>query len=113
MTWKRLLHAGIDKDTTAKYQVVVADLEALRTNDSPYSLEGAITDGKWFLHLFKHNFQAKVTSGALTEVKLRCDKHYYFFAYDADLQYQVNAHAGDCSIELLGAPGTRFDLIQF
>ena len=112
-TWKRLLHAGIDKDSVAKFQPVIDKLETIRTNDSAYQVEGAITDGKWYLHLFKHNFKANVTEGALTEVRLRCDKHHYFFAFDPTLEYQVNPHAGDCSLELLGAPGTRFNLIQF
>lgn len=112
-TWKRLLHAGIDKDTVAKYQPVVDHLETIRTDDSAYEVEGTMTDGKWYLHLFKHNFEANVTSGSLTEVKLRCDKHHYFFAFDPKLDYKINPHAGDCSIELLGAPGTRFNLIQF
>jgi hypothetical protein len=112
-SWKRLQRSGIDKDTSAKLNAVVGQLEKIRNDDSAFSVRGAITDGNWYLHLFKRHFRAKVSDGSLTEVKLRCDKHHYFFAFDPALEYQVNSVAGNCSIELLGTPGTHFDLIQF
>jgi TonB family protein len=112
-TWKRLQRSRIDKDTSAKLNAVVGQLEKIRNDDSAYPVRGAITDGNWYLHLFKRHFRAKVSDGSLTEVKLRCDKRHYFFAFDPALEYQVNSVAGNCSIELLGTPGTHFDLIQF
>ncbi len=70
-------------------------------------------EGTWHVHLFKRHFQAEVAEGYISQVKLRCQKHYVFFAFDPKLQYQVDSKDGDCSMELLGAPGTRFKLMQF
>lgn len=112
-TWDRLQHTGLDKGTAMKLKEVIARLDAIRKDDSAYTVQGAIEDGRWHLHLFKRHFQVRVNDGQVTDVKLRCDKHHYMFAFDPSLQYTLNSHAGDCSIELLGAPGTRFDFIQF
>jgi TonB family protein len=112
-TWDRLQHTGLDKGTAMKLKEVIARLDAIRKDDSAYTVQGAIEDGRWHLHLFKRHFQVRVNDGQVSDVKLRCDKHHYMFAFDPSLQYTLNSHAGDCSIELLGAPGTRFDFIQF
>jgi len=73
---------------------------------------GQLSEGKWYLHLFKRHFRAVVSEGYIAQVKLRCDKGYVTFAFDPTLQYHVPDKDGDCSIELEGAPGTRFKLIQ-
>jgi hypothetical protein len=46
-------------------------------------------------------------------VKLRCQKHYVSFTFDAKLSYDVASKDGDCHMEMIGAPGTRFVLVQF
>jgi hypothetical protein len=46
-------------------------------------------------------------------VKLRCQKHYVSFTFDAKLSYDVASKDGDCHMEMVGAPGTRFVLVQF
>ncbi len=70
-------------------------------------------EGTWYIHLFKRHFQAQVSQGHIAEVKLRCEKHYVFFAFDPTLRYEVAGKDGDCSMQLLGDPGTRFKLLQF
>jgi TonB family protein len=112
-TWKRLQKAGIDKDSAARIREAVAKLEKIRTDDSVYAVSGQISDRNWYLHLFKRHFQAVVSEGYISEVRLRCDTRHWFFPFDASLQYEINTKDGDCSIELLGAPGTEFKLMQF
>jgi TonB family protein len=112
-TWKRLKKAGLDKDTAARVEAAVAKLEKIRTDDSAYEVVGQISEKNWYLHLFKRHFQAVVSEGYLSEVRLRCDTRHWFFPFDSALQYEVTGKDGQCSIELLGAPGTRFKLVQF
>lgn len=112
-TWKRLQKSGIDKDTTRLLESKVAQLEKLQADDSAYEVSGVITEKNWLLHLFKPHFSAVVSEGSISEARLRCDKHYVFFAFDTSMQYRVNSKDGKCSLEFVGTPGTRFKLIQF
>jgi TonB family protein len=113
ITWKRLEKLGIDKNTATQLKAAVEKLETLRSDDSAYEVSGLISERNWYLHLFKRHFRAVVSEGYISEVRLRCDKRYVFFPFDSTLQYQVTSKDGSCSIELAGAPGTRFKLIQF
>lgn len=112
--WKRLKKAGIDQMTAAKLDFVIRQLQQLRTNDVAYKVDGTLSDdGSWSLDLFKRHFQAIVATGGITDVKLRCSRGYVHFMFDPHLQYTVNGKYGGCRIELLGSPGTRFQLVQF
>ena len=53
-----------------------------------------------------------VGHGAVSEIKLLCKKKFLFFKYQPDIQYTVSPNAGDCSIGVVGDPGTTFELIQ-
>jgi len=109
--WQRL--QKIDKATAAQLDPVFDQLEKIRTDHTAYEVNGLITEGQWFLHMFKQHFRADVSEGFISQVKLRCDKRYVFFAFDPKLQYQIDNKTGKCGIELDGSPGTRFKLIQF
>ena len=62
--------------------------------------------------MLKRRFRVQVASGRLSEIKLRCERNYLFFPYNPELEYKVEARSGRCSIELVGDPGTKFQLIQ-
>jgi len=112
-TWKRLQKTSIDKTSAARIRETIAKVEKIRTDDSGYAVAGQITDSNWYLHLFKRHFQAEVSEGYISEVRLRCDTRHWFFPFDSRLQYEINSKDGECSIELLGTPGTQFKLLQF
>lgn len=112
-TFKRLQKVGTDAQTVSRLTPAVEQLEKIRSDDSSYAVPGEMPEGSWHLGLFKRHFRAEVTEGSIAQAKLRCQKHYVTFAFDPQLQYQVDSKDGDCSIELLGAAGTRFNLIQF
>jgi len=67
----------------------------------------------WSLKLFKRRFRIEVAEGYISQVKLRCDKGYLYFAFDPKLRYTVDDKYGVCMMELLGAPGAKFTLFQF
>ena len=54
-----------------------------------------------------------VAQGSISDVKLRCKKHYLDFRFDPTLNYEITGKDGDCSLELDGVLGTRFTLVQF
>jgi TonB family protein len=112
-TWKHLQKSPIERSAKAPLEAIVEKLQKLRSDDSAYEVTGLIADTDWHLHLFKRHFRAEVVEGHISQVKLRCDRHYRFFTFDPTLQYEVSSKDGECSIELEGAPGTRFKLIQF
>lgn len=66
----------------------------------------------WSGKLFRNRFGIDVTSGALSEIKLRCQKQYLFFAYKPNVQYSIGTKKDQCGIEVVGDPGTTFNLIQ-
>jgi hypothetical protein len=57
-------------------------------------------------------FEIAVSSGRVSEIKLRCERQYVFFRYEPGVQYKVDGAGGTCGIELVGDPGTAFELIQ-
>jgi TonB family protein len=112
-TWKLLEKLGVDKSTESRILPVIDQLQKLRSDDSAYEVTGRMPEGRWFLHLFKRHFQAVVSEGFISQVKLRCDKRYVYFSFDPKLEYEVASAYGNCSVELEGAPGTKFKLLQF
>ena len=111
-TWQYLEKAGIDDRTAAQIRSIVEQLEKIRTDSTAYAVSGLLPDGPWYLRLFKRNFQVVVKEGSISEVKLRCDKGYVTFPLDPAMQYHVANKYADCEMELDGAPGTRFDVVQ-
>jgi TonB family protein len=111
-TWETLQKSA-PKESLAKLEPIIARVEALRTADSPYSIEGEIDkETSWFYTLFKNRFQIDVASGRLAEIKLRCDKQYVFFRYEPGVQYRISDKYGSCGLELVGDHGTKFSLVQ-
>jgi len=111
-TWQSLQTVHVDQMALAKIKPIMERIEVLRKDHREYSVYGRIDEGSWNFLLFKKNFQIKVTEGRVVQIKLRCDKKYVFFAFDATLRYQVADQFGDCSVELIGDPKTSFELIQ-
>jgi len=111
--WRDLQGIGVDAETTAKLQPIIAKIERSRTDDSNLEVTGTIDDHAWYLRLLKRHFQVVVDEGVISEVKLRCARRYVYFAYDPQLRYEVSRTAGSCQLALEGSPGTRFRLEQF
>jgi TonB family protein len=112
-TWDVLKKLQPDDAIIAQLQPTIDDATALRTDDRTYSVPGAIEpqSSSWFYALHKRRFQIVVASGRVSEIKLRCDREYVSFAYDPALYYRIDQH-GNCRLQLIGEPGTRFELIQ-
>lgn len=111
-SWEKL-RENAPKGSHARWEPVVAQIEALRQDERPYAVPGEIETGtSWFYELFKNRFQVEVSSGRLAEVKLRCEKQYIFFRFEPNVQYKIGDKYGSCGLELVGEQGTKFELVQ-
>jgi TonB family protein len=111
-TWAAL-RDNLDAERRARMQKSVDQIEALRTGDRSFALDAEITLGSsWYYELLKRRFLINVTSGKVAEIKLRCDQQYVFFRYDPALQYTINGNSRGCWMEVVGDPGTKFQLVQ-
>jgi hypothetical protein len=97
----------------AQIASVIEQLKQLQADNRSYDVQGVLPDGRWYIGLFKRHFAAVVSEGYVSQAKLRCEKSHVSLPFDPKLQYEVPGRYGSCSIELEGAPGTRFKLIQF
>jgi TonB family protein len=113
-SWDSLKALKPEQARASGLQPKIDDVIALRKDDRAYSVQGEIAANmsSWFYSLYKHRFQVVVASGRVSEIKLRCDRHYVSFGYDATLYYRIAEQYGDCGLELVGDPGTSFELIQ-
>ena len=110
-TWKSLKPRA-PAGTRAELQRVADQITAIHDSDRAITTAGFIGKHSWDTLLFKNHFAIGVRSGAVSEIKLRCKKKYFFFKYETDVQYTVSPNAGQCFIEVLGDAGTAFSLVQ-
>ncbi|HUF73782.1 MAG TPA: energy transducer TonB [Gammaproteobacteria bacterium] len=109
----RLMAFRGDEEGLGLFRETYVRLQAFRTNDAPYAVEGQLDkNGSWALDLFKNDFYLDRITGTVNEIKLRCQREYVFLPFDPETQYTVSESAGNCNIEVLGAPGAAFELVQ-
>ena len=113
-TWDTLKKSKLAEASIASWQPKIDDATALRSDDRSYAVPGEIAAGSssWFYSLYKRRFQVTVSSGHLSEVKLRCDRQYVSFSFDPTSSYRIADQYGNCRLELIGDAGTRFELTQ-
>lgn len=109
-TFERLQR--VSRDSAREWQPSIDKIKALRSTDQPIRISAQMTSTSWQHRLFKDHFEVAVASGKVSDIKLRCKKAYLFFHHQPGLQYKVQNGDGSCWMELVGEPGTTFDLIQ-
>jgi TonB family protein len=100
------------RSSAKDWQPSIDKIEALRKSADPVRIHSEMTSHSWHHRLFKDHFQIAVASGKVSDIKLRCKKAYVFFHYQPGVQYKVESRSGNCWMELIGEPGTTFDLTQ-
>lgn len=111
-TWAAL-RDDLDASRRAQWQKSIDQIEALRTEDKAFAVTGEITKGtSWYYLLLKNRFQLEVANGAVAEIKLRCNRQYVSFHFDPKLQYTIAGGDRGCWMEVVGDPGTKFQLVQ-
>lgn len=109
----QLRKTGIDKDTEAQLQSAVDNVQRLQKEPGSYTMSGTVPDlGAWSVWLFKRTFSASVSTGVISQIKLKCARRYVSFTFDPSLQYNVPESYGSCRLVLEGTPGTELTLTQ-
>ncbi len=109
----QLMEARGDSEGLALFRAAYEQLMAFKGNDDPYSVDAQLDElGSWYIELFKNSFYLDGLSGSVAELKLRCQRDYVFFAFESDIQYDISGGSGECSLEVIGEPGTTFTLVQ-
>lgn len=110
----RLIKEKEDPQVVEQLKDVVKQLLDLKTNDVAYALQSTTNDdGYWSVNLHKRGFYVDNKGSKMDEIKLRCSKKYVYFSFVEGNQYQIPASWGQCSLELLGAANSDFELVQF
>ena len=89
------------------------ELLSIKDDDSTYSVEGRI-DGTsyWFMTLYKSVFYFDRVEGELDELKLRCQGAYRVFPYQEGATYAIPESWGECDLQVIGSPETKFYINQ-
>lgn len=110
-TWQQIRNLKA-KDSIAQWQDTMTKVAASRAEPGEVRMPGKIARNSWFVELFKNRFSIEVSSGRIADIKLRCQKQYLLFRYEPGVRYELKGNDGDCSLELVGEPGTTFELVQ-
>jgi TonB family protein len=111
--WDRLQKVGVDQATAAKITPAIEQIKQLRAGPGTYAMSDSIgKKGSWWVHLFKKTFALAVSSGDVSQLKLKCKGKYVQFPFDQKLEYKVPEEVGDCLLDIEGTPGTQFELTQ-
>ena len=113
-TFETLTEYELEESVLAVLQTGADKVETMRLDDGAYSVPGDFGDHfTWSYNLFKDEFLLEDVQGQIEEIKLRCAKDYVFFRFDPDIQYKTASDQQPCHMQLIGDPGTTFNLIQF
>jgi TonB family protein len=116
LTAEKLQKLKLDDNTAQALAEMVGRIKKIETDGSSYDVQGEIMDSgynSWHILLYRHHFRISIQQGNLSQVKLRCQKHFVSFDFRPELQYDYSKTDGVCHIELIGSPGSRFTLTQF
>jgi TonB family protein len=113
-TAARIQKLKLDSKTTQAFKGVLEQIQKVRSDGSSYDVKIQISEsGSYNISLFKHHFRIAVDRGGISQVKLRCQKHFASFDFNPALEYEYSSKDGDCSMEVIGAPGSQFTVTQF
>jgi TonB family protein len=111
-SWEIIQSLTKDEASIASLRKAVAVMEEVRTSDKVYTVQGKIGETAWRFGLFKKKFHIEVAEGSIEQLKLRCKKKYVYFDFKPELVYRIADSAGTCSLEVIGNPNTKFQLVQ-
>ncbi len=111
-TWS-VLEPLVPPERRAKFTSAVDQIKALQSGSQPLRYAAEIGErGSAETMLFRNRFGIDVVTGSVEEIKLRCAKQYLFFKYQPGVDYSIGKAKDQCSIEIVGQPGTKFFLTQ-
>lgn len=78
-----------------------------------FTVAGAISEHySWFHTLLRSRFTIGTVNGTVEALKLRCEMAFRSWSFETNQVYDATQDAGECMVEVTGAPGTRFQFKQ-
>ncbi len=97
----------------AQIQTVVEQINLIKETGQPFSAQDLIRkDNRGFHNLVHNRFYLADVKGDIAELRLHCDRGYVGFIFDPERVYSVSDDWDNCSLILIGTPGTRYTLMQ-
>ena len=85
----------------------------IRSGTGLIVVNGQIDKANSFHHsLLRSRFSFSEVEGDIAELRIKCEKGYLGFNYEAEIAYQVGKKFGECSLQVIGNPGTTFKLLE-
>ncbi|MCP5143886.1 MAG: hypothetical protein H6978_03580 [Gammaproteobacteria bacterium] len=95
-------------------QSVYRNLTAAVAKPEAYSVKGHLQDQLWWFRPARRVLAfTGVTNGALHEVGFLCANRTAFFAFQADVEFQVPESWGACEVYLRGDADTNFAVLEY
>ncbi len=92
---------------------IVKQIERIREGDGLVVVNRSVGAGNSSYHrLLKSQFSFSEVVGDIAELRLRCEKGYLGFIYQEGMAYEVEKKHGECSLQVIGNPGTTFKLLE-
>ena len=102
-----------DEEAAALFNPTYQEVLKLKEGDSFYPVKGMLDEeGSWIVEMFRHSIGFLEVKGQLDSVKLWCSKGYGDLEVETGLTYNIPDSWGDCTLQVLGEPGTTLSLIQ-
>ena len=97
----------------AQIQSVVEQIKLIKETGQFFSAKDTVRqDNRGFHNLVHNRFHLADVEGDIAELRLHCDRGYVGFIFDAERVYSVSDDWDNCSLILIGTPGTRYTLMQ-
>lgn len=112
-TGRLLLERSPSPERKAAIEQALTQIDALAGTDQPILVAGRIDRSAHFFHLLlRPRFQFQDIDGDIAELRLHCDQDYAGFSYTPGMAYTVNGDLSDCTLRVIGTPGTTFTLVE-
>lgn len=109
-SWEML--KKVSADEAAKWQSEIDKIRALRRGGQAHRMPGQLVRSSWQVELLTRRFEVAVSSGRVSDLKVRCERHFVAVPYQPGQQYDIDSQVGSCWLEVIGEPETSLELIQ-
>jgi len=120
-TIERLKKLDLDDGMAKRLDQLKIEIEAIRADERVIAIDATIGEsreehdgaGTWRHTLLRRTTGIEDISGTLERVELRCEWHRVKAKPAKDRAWRIPPEWGDCSIYVIGEPGSTFQLLEY
>jgi len=112
-TYNRLKKLEAAKPYMAKYEQVIANVDAFIGGDQNLVVEAVINEADyWFYQLVRNEFSLAEVNGSLNKMDVRCANKRHVYTVENNNTWTIPKSWKNCSLYVYGDDNTRFKLIE-